>query len=157
MDEKYRLSRLQRSRTSIPAALFGAYPADMTPKDVTAWIAVARAKKKWTQEQLGEKLGVTKANVSHWETGKHDPSFLQLLKIRDLTGHPLQDVLAPEDWPFPGVPLERVRALEESQLRALEIGLLAALSSIEKTSGSTGLLDFARSEASSAKRRAVGQ
>lgn len=103
----------------------------MTPKDVQNWIAAARKKKEWTQADLGERMGVTKANVSHWETGKHDPSFLQLLKIRDLTGHPLQDVLSPEDWPFGNIPIERIKALDDEQRKSVAVGLLAALSAIE--------------------------
>lgn len=154
MAAQYRFSTPCWSRTSIRGAACSIYRAPMTPNDVQQWISAARAKKKWTQEQLGERLGVTKANVSHWETGKHDPSFLQLLKIRDLTGHQLLDVLAPVDWPFPDVPIERIRALEPQQRRSLEIGLLAALSAIEVPKSTTGLLDYMREE--STKRRAAG-
>lgn len=105
----------------------------MTREDVQEWIAAARKKKGWTQTDLGERMGVTKANVSHWETGKHDPSFLQLLKIRDLTGHPLQDVLSPQDWPFKNIPIERVKALDDEQRRSVALGLLAAVIAVEGT------------------------
>ncbi len=75
-------------------------------------------------------MGLTKANVSHWETCKHDPSFLQLLKIRDLTGWPLRDVLNAEQWPFPRVGRERVASLNPDQLASLETGLIMALAAI---------------------------
>lgn len=64
----------------------------MDASDVAAWVKAARESKGWTQQQLGDALGLSKANVSHWETEKHEPSFIQLLKIRDLTGHPLTEV-----------------------------------------------------------------
>jgi transcriptional regulator with XRE-family HTH domain len=57
--------------------------------EIKDWVRAARANKGWTLQQLGEQLGRTKANVGHWETGKHSPSYVQLLKISDLTGLPL--------------------------------------------------------------------
>ncbi len=79
----------------------------MTKADVARWVREARTYKGWTQEQLADEVGVTKANISHWETGKHDPSFLQLLRIRDLTGYALREVAEPETWPFRRVRRER--------------------------------------------------
>lgn len=99
----------------------------MDAKAVQGWIKAARDAKGWTQETLGEKLGVTKANVSHWETGKHDPSFLQLLKIRDLTGHPLREVLPAQDWPLPQIGREKITSLGPDQLAALQAGISGIL------------------------------
>lgn len=102
------------------------------------WVRAARASKGWNQDQLGDAVGVTKANVSHWETGKHEPSFGQLLKIRDATGYPLRDVGPATDWPLPRVPRERLTSLSAEQLAALQagiVGLLAALASQEPPAG----------------------
>lgn len=33
------------------------------------FLATLRKEKKWTQAELGEKLGVTNKTVSRWETG----------------------------------------------------------------------------------------
>jgi phage repressor protein C with HTH and peptisase S24 domain len=63
--------------------------------DLKEWIKEARQKMGWTQERLGELLGVTKGNVSGWETGRHEPSSYQLLKISMATGHPLEGGSAP--------------------------------------------------------------
>ncbi len=53
------------------------------------WVKAARKSKKLTLEQLGEQIGRSKANVGHWETGKHNPSYEQLLQISDITGYPM--------------------------------------------------------------------
>lgn len=53
------------------------------------WVREARTNKHMTQTQLGEALGVSKANVSAWENGHHEPSWSQMLKIRSITGMPL--------------------------------------------------------------------
>lgn len=39
--------------------------------------------------ELGTERGHTKANISHWETGKHSPSLRQLLAIAKITERPL--------------------------------------------------------------------
>jgi phage repressor protein C with HTH and peptisase S24 domain/DNA-binding XRE family transcriptional regulator len=54
--------------------------------DVAGWVKRARTQKKLTQEQLGDALGVTKGNVSGWETGRHQPSYAQMVRISEITG-----------------------------------------------------------------------
>jgi len=62
---------------------------------IAAWAREARKSAGLSQGELGAKLaldlggerGHTKANVSHWETGKHQPSIQQLLAIARVTGH----------------------------------------------------------------------
>ena len=39
------------------------------------FIAQCRNEKNITQEELGEKLGVTNKTTSRWENGKHYPVF----------------------------------------------------------------------------------
>lgn len=98
--------------------------------DIGAWIRAARAAKGWTGADLADRLGTSKANVSHWETGKHEPSFAQLLRIRDITGHPLREVEPDTHWVFPAIPRERITSLEPDQLRALQASVMAALTMI---------------------------
>lgn len=45
--------------------------------DLGSRIAAWRKVRGWTQEQLGKKVGVTKAAVSMWEGGKHQGKPLQ--------------------------------------------------------------------------------
>ncbi len=63
--------------------------------DFKDWIRTARKNIGWTQEQLGEAVGRTKANIGHWETGKHAPSAEQLVQVSQVTGYPLPEMGAP--------------------------------------------------------------
>lgn len=72
----------------------------MELKEIIAkWIRSARASAGMSGADLGAKLalalgtprGHSKANISHWETGKHSPSLLQLLTISKITGQSLPD------------------------------------------------------------------
>lgn len=107
-----------------------AYAAGMDKKEVGEWIKAARKSRGWTQDDLAERLGLTKQNISHWETAKHDPSFLQLLKIRDLTGYALREVMPPDHWPLPGVSVERLASLSPEIRAQLVNGLNALLAAI---------------------------
>ncbi len=120
-----------RARTSILVTKILGHPTAMDRADIARWVSEARKSRGWTQDQLGEHLGVTKANVSHWETAKHDPSFLQLLKIRDVTGYPLREVMADKSWPFPDIPPERFAALGPDGLRQLQLALSMTLTALE--------------------------
>lgn len=53
----------------------------------------ARKNSGWSQEALGDAMSITKGNVSAWENNRHQPSIPQLLKISQLTGHPLPSEL----------------------------------------------------------------
>lgn len=47
----------------------------MDSKKIGAFIAVNRKKKGLTQEQLGEKLGVSNKTISRWENGNYMPDL----------------------------------------------------------------------------------
>lgn len=60
----------------------------MNMKKIGQFLAELRKEKEWTQEQLGERLGVTNKTVSRWENGNYLPpvEMLQLLsEFYDLT------------------------------------------------------------------------
>ena len=40
----------------------------------------------WTQESLGERLGVTQTAVSYWEGGRREPGLAQLTALADVLG-----------------------------------------------------------------------
>ena len=70
----------------------------MEIKQVIAdWVRLARTEANLSGEQLGVKLalelgtdrGHTRANISHWETQKHEPSLQQILAIIKITGKSL--------------------------------------------------------------------
>lgn len=60
--------------------------------EIKDWIKAARQHAGLTQEKLGEAVGRTKANVGHWETGKHEPKLEQIEAISKATGYP------PPEW-----------------------------------------------------------
>jgi transcriptional regulator with XRE-family HTH domain len=58
------------------------YHQDMEIREIVAnWIKESRKSAGLTQTQLGESVGVSKQNVSHWESHKHEPSVTQLVRI----------------------------------------------------------------------------
>jgi phage repressor protein C with HTH and peptisase S24 domain/DNA-binding XRE family transcriptional regulator len=74
------------------------YPPRMEMK---LWIRAARKKAALTQEQLGERLGVTKGNVSAWENGRHEPSYAQIQEMAALAKLPLPDAKGSEQTSVP--------------------------------------------------------
>lgn len=98
--------------------------------NIGAWVRAARQKAGLTGEALGARLNTSKANVSHWETGKHEPSFHDLLRIQDITGYPLFDVRADPRWPFKSIRRERIASLTDAQLSILEAGIEGLLAAI---------------------------
>jgi SOS-response transcriptional repressor LexA len=64
------------------------------------WIRKSRTKAGMTQQDLGNVLGVTRANVSAWEHGLHEPNFEVITRLSALSGEPL-----PFPAPFSAAPL----------------------------------------------------
>jgi transcriptional regulator with XRE-family HTH domain len=53
----------------------------------------ARIKKKLTQEELGEQLGINGKSVSKWERGVSVPSYKVLRKLCEIIGISSDEVL----------------------------------------------------------------
>lgn len=88
LQDKYRFTRPESKEKRDQDRLDFLYPAAMEMRN---WIRSARKKADLTQEQLGEKLGVTKGNVSAWENGRHEPSYAQVQEISVVTKCPMPD------------------------------------------------------------------
>ena len=56
-------------------------------------IKSCRAKCGWTQEELGERLNVTKATISKWETCQSSPDIEMLPKLGGLFGISMDELL----------------------------------------------------------------
>lgn len=54
-----------------------------------------RAKKGWTQAELGERIGVQQATIGRWETGDREPSFDQLFRLAELLGTDVPSLIDP--------------------------------------------------------------
>lgn len=68
---------------------------------ITQNIASLRKQKGYTQEELGEKLGVSNQAVSRWELGQTYPDILLLPQIAALFGVTLDALFADNTIPFP--------------------------------------------------------
>lgn len=44
----------------------------------------ARKSKRLTQQELADKVGTNRVNVTRWETGRTEPNFETLIKLVDL-------------------------------------------------------------------------
>lgn len=47
-----------------------------------------------TQEDFAERVGVSQGVVSHWLSGKKRPSLDNLLAMAEVTGHPIEKLIA---------------------------------------------------------------
>ena len=55
-------------------------------------LKLLRVEKGWTQEQLGQQLGVSRQAVIAIESDKHDPSLDLAYRIAALFGCPVEEV-----------------------------------------------------------------
>ena len=58
------------------------------------FIAELRKEQKFTQEQFGEKIGVTNKTVSRWETGSYLPPADALLAMSQLFDVSVNEILS---------------------------------------------------------------
>ena len=61
--------------------------------DFSEKIAMLRRQKNWSQEELAEKLMVTRQAVSKWESGQSDPSTTNLMALAKLFQVTPEDLL----------------------------------------------------------------
>ena len=61
---------------------------------VGKFIATLRKEHDFTQEQLGEELGVTNKTISRWETGVYLPPVDTLLKMSEIFGVSINEMLS---------------------------------------------------------------
>ena len=69
---------------------------EMDLKKIGKFIAVLRKENGYTQEQLGEKIGVTNKTISRWETGTYLPPADILLIMSDLFKVSINEILSGE-------------------------------------------------------------
>lgn len=62
-------------------------------------LKLLRVEQGWTQEQLGEKLGVSRQAVIALENGKHNPSLDLAYRIAALFSRPVEGIF---DNPYAG-------------------------------------------------------
>ncbi len=82
------------------------------------FIAELRKEKRLTQEELGERLGVTNKTVSRWETGTYMPPADALLAMSELFSVGINEILSGKRL----APEEYRNAAEENIRQALQAG-----------------------------------
>ena len=55
-------------------------------------LKVLRAERGWSQQDLAERLQVSRQSVNAIETGKYDPSLPLAFRIADLFGMAIEDI-----------------------------------------------------------------
>ena len=56
-------------------------------------IAEARLAKGWTQQQLGEAIGVDKSQIHKWESGRRNPKLDAIMRLAEVLGVDWQTLL----------------------------------------------------------------
>jgi putative transcriptional regulator len=55
-------------------------------------LKILRAERDWSQQDLAERLGVSRQSVNAIETGKYDPSLPLAFRIADLFALPIEAI-----------------------------------------------------------------
>lgn len=55
-------------------------------------LKVLRAERDWSQQDLAQRLGISRQSVNAIETERHDPSLPLAFKISDLFGLPIEAI-----------------------------------------------------------------
>ncbi len=59
-------------------------------------LKVLRAERDWSQQDLADRLGVSRQSVNAIETGKYDPSLPLAFTIADLFALPIEQIFDPK-------------------------------------------------------------
>ncbi len=57
-------------------------------------LKVLRAERDWSQQDLGDRLGVSRQSVNAIEKGRYDPSLPLAFKIADVFEMPIEDIFS---------------------------------------------------------------
>ena len=55
-------------------------------------LRLLRAERNWSQQDLGERLEVSRQSINAIETGKYDPSLPLAFRISELFDLPIEDI-----------------------------------------------------------------
>lgn len=86
---------------------------------VSKYLQFLRKSRHFTQEDLAERLGVSRQAVSKWETGASIPDLEILLKISRLYGVTINDILEPDIQPLRIKEFEQLSEIPREELREL--------------------------------------
>ena len=59
-------------------------------------LKILRAERDWSQQDLGDRLSVSRQSVNAIETGKYDPSLPLAFRIATLFDMPIEQIFTPD-------------------------------------------------------------
>jgi putative transcriptional regulator len=59
-------------------------------------LKILRAERDWSQQDLGDRLLVSRQSVNAIETGKYDPSLPLAFRIASLFDRPIEQIFTPD-------------------------------------------------------------
>ena len=71
----------------------GRLPREAVRRKLGRTLAALRERRKWSQEKLARKLGVTRGRLSKWETGEHAPPVELLPALAEALGVGLVEIV----------------------------------------------------------------
>lgn len=86
---------------------------------IARYLQFLRKSHNYTQEDLAQRLGISRQAVSKWETGTAMPDLEMLLKISNLYGITINDILEPHIQPKRIEDFEQITAIPEKELREI--------------------------------------
>lgn len=89
----------------------------MDQSKIGAFISKLRTEQGLTQEQLGERVGVSQRTVSRWETGRNMPDYSLLFPICEVLGVNVAELLSGERMEHQQVEKETVTSTVETVIR----------------------------------------
>ncbi len=91
----------------------------MNANIISGYLQYLRKSRHYTQEELAEKLNISRQAVSKWETGAAIPDIGILLKISRLYGITINDILEPDIHPQRITDFEQISAIPETELKKI--------------------------------------
>lgn len=95
----------------------------MDVQKIGIFLADLRKEKGWTQEQVGQQLGVTNKTVSRWENGNYMPPVEMLLELSKLYDVSINEILSGQrltEAEYRGMAEENIKAALESSFSLQE-------------------------------------
>lgn len=84
---------------------------------ISKYLQFLRKSNNYTQDDLAEKLGISRQAVSKWETGMTIPDLEVLLKISKLYDITINDILEPKIHPQRITDFEQISTISEKELK----------------------------------------
>lgn len=84
---------------------------------ISKYLRLLRKSNNYTQDDLAEKLGISRQAVSKWETGMTIPDLEVLLEISKIYDITINDILEPKIQPQRITDFEQISTISEKELK----------------------------------------